>query len=266
MTQVLTMKNRSWLAQLIGLGSAVSLLVGGIPAGLADYTPGPRDPIRGSNTGGGVQAYNPPADSQRPRGDHSGGGVRGCGDDMAALAPRLNAIGQTASIHPTFVWYSFSGGAEFLEVQLYKYGADNVLEKVLIREIGTNQAGYMAYTLPDTDPGLQVGETYFWQVVMYCDQNLQEVGKWVSADLEVVAAPGELTASGLQDDPLQLAQRYGQAGLWYDAMALVYDASTPQARAFRSTLLLNLADLEEEPTAEAPTLSDQLRQIAAMQG
>ena len=204
----------------------------------------------------------PPADSRTSGEDHTGGGVRGCGEEAAALAPRLNAVGQTLSTRPTFVWYIFSDDAEPIEFHLYRYQTDNTLETVLINSIGPSNEGYMAYTLPAEEPDLNIGDTYLWQVVLYCDQNLEEVGRWTSADVEIVAPPTELAAESA-DDSLQKAQAYARAGLWYDALAEVYDAITPEAQTFRQNLLLDLADLEEQPDRElALDLSAQLRQIA----
>ena len=100
--------------------------------------------------------------------------------------------------------------------------------------------------------------------MQYCDQNLQEVGQWTSADIEIVEAPVNL-ALGLSQNSLQQAQAYARAGLWYDALAKVYDAKTPEEQALRQDLLLDLADLEEQPDEDAGVaLSALLRQIAEM--
>ena len=259
------MQNWVQVHWLIGIGGVLATLLSISPAGFADYVPGDSQPLGDDNTAGGINVYVPPPDSEPPRGSHTGGGSRGCGGEIAALAPRLSAIGQTASTHPTLVWYVYDADAEPLELHLYQYRADNSLKEVFIRPLGDSHPGYMAYTLPADDPDLQVGQTYVWQVVLYCDQNLEEVGQWTAADLSVVAPPASLTAPPLPDDPLQQAQRYGQAGLWYDALAAVYAGNSPELRAFRSALLLNLADLEAPlATATEPDLSQQLREIAGL--
>lgn len=215
--------------------------------------------------------YRPPANSRIPRRNHSGGGVRGCGNNIAAIAPRLSAIGQTISTRPTLVWYNDSENAEPLELHLYRYQSDdaaentadsNAVEPVFIRAIGNSQKGYMSYTLPESEPGLRVGETYFWQVVLYCDPDLEEVGMWTAADIQVVPDSTGITAQ-LSDDVLGNAQLYSDSGLWYEAIAQVYNATTPASKSFRQTLLLDLADSEAETEATAP-LVEQLRQIAEM--
>ena len=175
-----------------------------------------------------------------------------------------SVLGQTASTRPTFVWYVFSDDANPLEFHLYRHQSDGSLEAILTNPIGQSNQGYMAYTLPQDEPDLNVGDTYLWQVVLYCDQNLEEVGKWTSADIEIVEPPANLAAE-LSDDSLHKAQAFARAGLWYDAMAQVYDATTPEELTFRQNLLLDLADLETRPDEAMPIdLAAQLRQIAGM--
>ena len=268
MTQPFNMRKPHLFQWPICFSGAVTLLLLLGPSSLADYHPSdsagrPSDEIQ--TTVGGGRVYTPPADSRISGEDHTGGGVRGCGDDMAALAPRLNSVGQTASTHPTFVWYVFSDDAAPLEFHLYRYQSNNSLEAVLIHLIDQSNQGYMAYTLPQNEPGLSIGNTYLWQVVLYCDQNLEEIGRWTSADVKIVEPPASLTAEP-PDDPLQKAQVYAHAGLWYDAMAEVYNATTPEENTFRQNLLFDLADLETQPDNErGVNLSAQLRQIAEMQ-
>ena len=209
--------------------------------------------------------YRPPADSRIPGRNHSGGGVRGCGSEIAAIAPRLSGIGQTVSTHPTLVWYNASSDALPLELQLYRYKSDGTsLDPVFIRPVEKSRQGYMTYTLPETDPGLQVGETYFWQVILYCDNNFEEVGMWTAADIQVV--PEGAIASQLSENAIDNAQLYSDQGLWYDAVAEVFDRNNSAAESFLQTLLLDLADLEADADSEAAEkISRQLQQIAEMQ-
>ena len=209
--------------------------------------------------------YRPPTDARIPRRNHSGGGVRGCGEEIVAIAPRISGIGQTISTHPTLVWYNYSDGAEPLELHLYRYQADDTdgsaVEKVFVEAIGSSKEGYMSYKLPENEPGLQVGETYFWQVVLYCDPNREEVGMWTAADIQVVPDLAGITAQ-LSEDALSNAQVLGEAGLWYDAIAAIQPLKTPAAKSFRQTMLIDLAELEAETdTSSTPTIVEQLRQI-----
>ena len=177
------------------------------------------------------RSYRPPSGSRLPRGNHSGGGVRGCGENIAAIAPRLSGIGHTSSTHPTLVWHIASDEPSPLELHLYRYQPDGSLETVFIRPAGESQKGFMAYSLPVDEPGLQVGETYLWQVVLYCDPNMEEVGMWTAADIQTVPTVESVVAE-LSEDPVLNAQVYAEAGLWYDAIA----ADTQHNKARRSPL------------------------------
>lgn len=268
MTQRFNMCNSHLFRRAICFSSTVSLLLLLGPSSLADYKPSGAAGRLSANiqiTAVGGRVYTPPPNSQISGESHTGGGVRGCGKDITALAPRLNSVGQTVSPRPTFVWYVFSEDTKPLEFHLYRHQSDGSLEAVLMNSIGQSNKGYMAYTLPQGEPDLNVGDIYLWQVVLYCDQNLEEVGRWTSADIEIVEPPANLAAE-LPDHSLQKAQAYARTGLWYDAMAEVYDATTLEEQTFRQNLLLDLADLEEQPDKEmAVDLSAQLRQIAEIQ-
>ena len=211
------------------------------------------------------RVYTPPQDSRPSRENHTGGGVRGCSEAIAALAPRLSVVGRTISTHPTFVWYVFGDDAASLEFHLYRYQADDTLEAIKIESIGQSQAGYMTYTLPPDEPPLKRGDTYLWQAVLYCDQNLEEVGSWTAAEIEIVEPPVSLAAVE-PENSLQRAKAYARAGLWYDALAEVYDAANPEERAFRQNLLLDLANLEDQSLDAESEIdpSTQLRQIIEM--
>ena len=230
-----------------------------------DPPPSPGRPSGPTIPGGAaleLRAYNPPPDLKNPNEDHTGGGVQGCGDEIAAIAPRLNSIGRTASTNPTFVWYNFSDDGDPIEFQLYRYEDDGSFAIVDVAQYDTSQRGFMAYTLPPEVDELEVGEVYLWQVVLYCDQDFNEPGQYTSAEIEVVGLPTAL-AIGLPEDSVAKARAFAGAGLWYDAFAEVYDAETPEAKALRQDLLLDLADLETQLDESAiVNLSEQLRQIA----
>ena len=260
MTFPSTMHSPQMIRKVVVVGSALGLLLLLSPSGLANRDERPTGP----SIPGGLRVYTPPSDLNVPRDDHTGGGVRGCGDDIEALAPRLNSVGQTASTNPTFVWYNFSDDGDPVEFQLYRFEPDGSFDTVAVEQFATSQQGYMAFTLPPEEAELNVGETYLWQVAIYCDQDFEEPGQYSSAEIEVVTLPPNL-AAGLPSDTFAKAQVYARSGLWYDAMAEVYDANASEAKAFRRDLLLDLADLEEQSDNDgAETLSTQLRAIAEM--
>ena len=251
------------IQRIISISSAMAMLLVLAPAGLAGRNDRPSG--NSSSIPGALRAYTPPSDARRPSRDHTGGSVRGCGDDIVAIAPRLNSVGQTASTSPTFVWYNFSPDNDPIEFQLYRIQPDESLEVVTIKQFDTSQQGYTAYTLPTADADLDVGETYMWQVVLYCDTAFENPGHYSSAELEVVTLPTDVSAA-LTSNPQQDALTYANAGLWYDALAQVATASTPTTKTFRQDLILDLADIEAQSANEsATTLSAQLREIAGLE-
>ncbi|NEZ58458.1 DUF928 domain-containing protein [Adonisia turfae] len=269
------MSSTSWIRRILSGSGAMAFVLVLSPAGLANYgesyrtgslwafTPPGSDGIRrpnGPTIPGTSRVFTPRDDIRRPSEDHTGGSVRGCGDDIVAIAPRLNAIGQTASINPTFVWYNFSPDNDPVEFQLYRLNPDNAPERILTEQFDTSQQGYESYTLPTDKATLTAGETYIWQIVLYCDAAFTNPGHYSSAELDVVTLPAEVATT---DDALTNAQAYANEGLWYDALAEAYDANTPATEKFRQDLLLDLADIEAQSDKdEAADLSEQLREIA----
>lgn len=297
MSPLSRVSGRSLVQVAGGIGAAALLSWGALPLSAQDFVPPPADgtsspstvggredyapPTRGgtngsSTIGGPLGAYEPPPNGQPQRGNNTIGGVRGCGEEdapLALLAPLVGPIGRTANPRPTLTWYVYVENPMPVELHLYRYKDDGSspsrFEEVFIRPVGTTTPGLMTYTLPATDDPLTVGSTYMWQVVVYCDSNLLEVGQFATADLEVVAPPDTLP-NPLPTDPIVQAQAFGAAGLWYDALAAVSIApTTPEQDAFRRQLLQQLADLEEAALEDAATepegadeISDQLRRAA----
>jgi hypothetical protein len=150
-----------------------------------------------------------------------------------------------------------------LEFVLYQTQDDGSLEVIYSDVLTPSQNGYLAYALPPTEPALTVGDTYLWEVVSYCDSDLQRVGRWTSAEVDIVAPPAGLPLEETAVKDAQTARAYAAQGLWYDALAIVYDGETAEEQVLRQELLLDLADLEENPSDPiSVTLSNQLRAIS----
>jgi hypothetical protein len=155
-----------------------------------------------------------------------------------------------------------------VEVQLYRYvssdPADDRLEPVGTFDLGLSQVGWMTLTLPATLPPLVVGETYRWKVIVKCSAGQPSKNSLDEADLQVVAAPAAMPATG---DPVQQADQYVAMGLWYDAIAVLSQTPvSPAADAYRSELVGDLAELAAQAATDPgdgfSELSDRLRYIA----
>ncbi|MEO0536707.1 MAG: DUF928 domain-containing protein [Cyanobacteria bacterium P01_A01_bin.123] len=203
-------------------------------------------------------AYTPPNDVEPPRGPAIPGGRRGgCDDlteiDLMALAPQQQA-GQTISTRPTLTWFVPDETAYPLRLQIYKHNGSSWEDVVEDLDIGPSQQGFMSYTLP-ANLELEVGGWYRWHVVLICNPDRRSSDQVTGAEFEVVRQPAGLGA--VQGDRVQQASQYAAAGLWYNAMAILSNASlTVAEQSYRRELLTELAEFE------GPGVSEQLRLIA----
>jgi Domain of Unknown Function (DUF928) len=169
-----------------------------------------------------------------PKGPITTTATRGCDFEensqgrFVALAPVSN-IGQTQAARPTFAWFIPHKEAKALRFELINI--TNGSEIIYSSDL-SSQPGIMQFTLPASAPGLAIGQSYHWRVILQCDPGRPSADQLVSAEIELIT--GQSTPS--------TAQAYAERGLWYEAFAL---ASAPE----RMQLLSDLANLEaEEPT------------------
>jgi hypothetical protein len=186
---------------------------------------------------------------------------------VVALAPQTH-IGRTASNRPTLTWYIAEEKPYPVELQLYRYTssdpADIQIERVDFFELGLSQPGWMTFTLPTSLPPLDVGETYRWKVILKCSESQPSRNKIDEADLQVLPSPLGMVVTG---EPVQQAEQYVAAGLWYDAIAVLSQTPvSPAAAAYRSELVGDLAELAaqeaKDPIDGFLELSNRLRYIA----
>ncbi|NJM47416.1 MAG: DUF928 domain-containing protein [Alkalinema sp. RU_4_3] len=169
-----------------------------------------------------------PRKRSTPKGPTSTTATRGCDvDKFVALAP-ANDPGQTQSPRPTFAWYISQKEPKPLRFELLNAQQD------IIHTINlTSQPGITEYKLPETAPGLTIGQAYQWRVIVQCQPGRPSSDQLVSAEIELIAPkPTRSTA-----------QEYAEMGLWYDAFAVATEQE-------RLQLLSDLANLEAEEPAD----------------
>ncbi|MDJ0696019.1 MAG: DUF928 domain-containing protein [Mastigocoleus sp. MO_167.B18] len=187
-----------------------------------------------------LAAYVPPPDQKESSDYSKPGGRRGCDTSkipLTVLAPK-KYVGYTFSSHPTFAWYS--SGSESVEFSLFKFDKNGDPEP-LGSPINTKKApGIQTYSLPKNQPGLQIGETYLWQVIITCPQGLL----LSRAEFTVVPLTTELSKKIAQtSNELDRLNLYAQSSLWYDALAEALTlAKTKGLTKPLSSLLENVAD------------------------
>ena len=209
------------------------------------------------------RAYEPPPNSRISGGNTGSGGSRDwCSDEsLAAIAPQYSGVGQSFSTRPTFVWYTDSPMVGVMQFELYQ----DDLEEPLFSETVLPQSNFVAYTLPASAPALTVGETYLWQATLRCSADTEMVSSWIATLVEIVDSTPDMPAVDVANSSVQRAQVYASSGLWYDALAEVYDPETFDEYLLRQSLLLDLADLEAASGNEiAISISEQLQDLAEM--
>ncbi len=227
------------------------------PAALASYTPGDQNPV--------------------PSGHRSDGGTtRGCsggGMPLTVLASR-NYIGRTISPHPTFAWFvpgdSASKSMQFTIYEWVPGGKAKEVRKMSLQ----SSAGIMKLSpFSDSEPGLQQGKEYLWQVVIHCDPDYPSSDLVGEASIEVVGMPPEVQSElNRAVNSVEKANIYAEAGLWYNALDEALELAEPSKLGeVGSTLLNDLAQWEapgttpELPSKEREAIAkhiENLKQIA----
>jgi hypothetical protein len=240
LNQTLECLNPSINRRLI-TSSVLTLSIAIAPATLARYVSpphptSPRIPTQSTGTRGGCEAL--------------------AGLPLTLLAPKKQ-VGQTVSLHPTFVWFVPDTKPLPLEFRLFEVGPNEQLK--LTKKIAISSSpGIMKLSLPENEPSLAVGSRYLWQVAIFCNPNHPSTASVAKAEFLVVETPAALRqALATTSNPSQRREIYANAGLWYDALSEALETATSSKLGKAvSSLLEDLAQLEE------PEQSMYLRQIA----
>ncbi|MBD2097704.1 DUF928 domain-containing protein [Trichocoleus sp. FACHB-591] len=212
-----------------------------------------------------LAGYKPPR-SSRPSGSTIATTVRGEGSceagtkgTLTALAP-LSHIGQTTATHPTFAWYVPDNQSYSIEFTLYSRTSSG--KPVLLYQTQfKSKKGIMQYSLPNSEAGLKVGQTYLWQVALLCNPDSPDKDQVLRTDVEVVAMPAALESSlAKTSDNSQRANLFAKFGFWYDAIAeALKDTKT---KSVTISLLENLINVEATGTPDkVKQQHDRLQQV-----
>ena len=163
---------------------------------------------------------------------------------LVALAPQVHHTGKTTLTHPTFVWYVPDVKPYQVSLELYQRQPEGKPQSVWNWESTTKQ-GIMSVSLPETQPPLEAGQQYYWQVRVQCDPAHPTSWLIAEANLEVVATPADL-ASQLAQAPNSIAKAdiYADAGIWYEALAIAITNSNSDRMDLQ--LLASLAEIEAQ--------------------
>ncbi len=236
---------------------ALSLPLVVTPAALASrYEPGDQKPVPRSirSDGGTTRAYVPGDQKPVPPERRSGAGTtRGCsggGMPLTVLASR-NYVGRTISQNPTFAWFVPPDSAsKSMQFTIYEWVPGSKPKEFRKMSLQSSPGIMKLSPFSDSEPGLQPGKEYLWQVVIHCDPDNPSGDLVGEASIEVVGMPATLQSKlNKAVNSVEKANIYAEAGLWYNVLDEALKLAQPSKLGeVGSTLLNDLAQLEAPQT------------------
>ena len=144
-------------------------------------------------------------------------------DSLTAIIPTSN-WGQTLVKHPSFWFYVPYKSQEVKQAEFVLQ--DRGRKTIFSSPIQLQQTpGYNKFSVPETAPILEVGQSYRWYIKLYCDCQVSSadnslstaVPLFVQGWVERVPLNSNLYLK-LRNSPKRSYQVYGSNGVWYDAV------------------------------------------------
>lgn len=166
----------------------------------------PNDQVPAGSRTRGAAARGPACAQSTPQGIKS-----------VAVVPESN-YGHTLESRPTFLVYldNLPEDVNNFFFHIRDEHGDNVYGTFLPLPANTR---ILRVELPEDAPVLEVGELYKWAVAIPCSGDLQPDTPFVTGWIERVDSA--VLVDGSFASELEAVYQYGQAGLWYDMIALL---------------------------------------------
>lgn len=202
-------------------------------------------------------SFKPRGDQPSQPGRTTGAASRGnCGPVAArndrplavAIAPKT-AVGLTVAERPSFV-VQLNGTTTKEATFTLRDERGKTVYQLPVSLPGDR--ALVTVVLPQDAPSLMVGANYQWSISLECPQVSADDPSvsWFQAEGWVQRVAGQPMTAATPQEALGLAARYGQQGLWYDAVATVARLRTdyPESAALQTawTQLLTSAGLSAE--------------------
>ena len=136
-------------------------------------------------------------------------------NSLTLLVPEEKVVHQTATNHPSFLFYAQAASTIPLEFTLVD---PDVTEPLVEEPLYVKQQGYHQVTLPESVK-LEPNQTYLWHIAIPCANDPENFWSVLAAAVEYVPLSAKITQK-LQhtDADLEKAQIYASNGIWYDAI------------------------------------------------
>lgn len=149
----------------------------------------------------------------------------------AATAPSLTALspttppGLTLAEHLTFLVYVPSTSAETAEFSIRDQESRGVYRTTVAL---THTPELISISLPEQAPPLEVGKPYTWSFAVICNPDDRVEDRFVTGTVQrIELAPTRLQRIE-QAPPKQRIALYQEEGIWYDALALLFELRRSQ--------------------------------------
>ena len=187
------------------------------------------------------------------------GGSRGAGDaaiTLDVLAP--DDIGVTTQEQPSLFWFQSKPANAKFELTLLQDNKIKPLVQVLVER--STKAGIQRLKLSEHGAKLSPGVEYQWVVALVTDPEKRSNDLVASGVIKRVEPGADLKEKITKATPASLAAVYAEAGIWYDALAVLSDEIEAQPdnkslRAARSDLLSQVG-LKAAAGAESASLKN----------
>ena len=171
-------------------------------------------------------SFVPPNDRPSPRSTQSGASrielPAAC--DGLPLLPR-NGLGLTTQNSPSIFVY-FSQGTTVAQAKLTLKSLDEAESEyydtvvTLPQDALAENGGVVSFEIPEVESELALNKEYAWSLILMCEGQLRPDSPSLSGTLKRVERGG-LTAEKLDSSLIEQAIAYGEAGIWYDLLAVL---------------------------------------------
>ena len=141
----------------------------------------------------------------------------------ALVPPPLNQSSLTWAERPTFWVYLPKTSARQIVLSVKEEGSQQHSQRFLPI---TGESGIVGIPLTENMPPLEVGKSYQWAIVLVCGDRPSPNDPVVTAWIQR-AAPSQPLNN--QQAALEQAVRYGEQGIWYDALTTLAVARRSQS-------------------------------------